>query len=95
MVKLRADRGERWDRAELSLIRGLEPHGYRDAFRALHGPGRRELSWTWPRWGGGYRLDHLIVSAEVSVTSCEYEHGWRERGLSDHSALIAELRVDA
>jgi endonuclease/exonuclease/phosphatase family metal-dependent hydrolase len=51
----------------------------------------RELSWAWQRWGGGYRLDHLIVSAEVSVTECRYLHEWRERGASDHSALTAEL----
>lgn len=91
--KLRPERGERWDAAELALIRGLEPYGYRDAFRALHGLERRELSWAYPRYGGGYRLDHLIASAEVEVSSCEYEHGWREQGLSDHSALIAELDV--
>jgi endonuclease/exonuclease/phosphatase family metal-dependent hydrolase len=56
---------------------------------------RRELSWVWPRWGGGYRLDHLIASGELVVSSCEYEHGWRERGLSDHAALIADLGVRA
>jgi exonuclease III len=91
--KMRPERGERWENAELALIRGLEPHGYRDAFRALHGMERRELSWVWPRWGGGYRLDHLIASEEIAVRSCEYEHGWRERGLSDHAALIADLVV--
>lgn len=85
-------RGERWDRAELALIRGLEECGLRDAFRALHGYERREVSWEWPRWGGGYRLDHLIVSAQVSVTICEYRHEWRADGLSDHSPLVAELR---
>jgi len=51
-----------------------------------------ELSWEWARWGGGYRLDHLIVSANVLVENCHYEHGWREEGLSDHSALIARLQ---
>jgi exonuclease III len=93
--RLRADRGERWDQAELALIRGLEPYGYRDAFRTLHGYDRREPSWEWPRWGGGYRLDHLIVSSPVRVTSCGYLHEWRRRGLSDHSALIAEIAYDA
>lgn len=89
--RLRPDRGERWDCAELSLIKGLEPHGFRDAFRALHGLQRCEVSWEWPRWGGGYRLDHLVVSSEVSVISVSYVHEWRRRGLSDHSALVAEL----
>jgi endonuclease/exonuclease/phosphatase family metal-dependent hydrolase len=89
--RLRPDRGERWDAAELALIRGLEPYGFRDAFRSLHGYTEREPSWEWPRWGGGYRLDHLIVSAGVAVSACRYEHEWRRAGLSDHSALIAEL----
>lgn len=89
--RLRPERGERWDAAELALIRGLEPHGMRDAFRALHGPEVRELSWEWPRWGGGYRLDHLIVSDEVPVRGVTYVHEWRRAGLSDHSPLLAEL----
>ena len=45
--------------------------------------------------GGGYRLDHLIASAEVTVTSCSYRHDWRrDYKLSDHSALVAELSVE-
>jgi endonuclease/exonuclease/phosphatase family metal-dependent hydrolase len=91
--KLRPERGERWDTAELALIKGLEPHGFRDAFRTLYGLERRELSWEWPRWGGGYRLDHLIVSADVSAETVEYLHEWRRAGLSDHSPLWAELEV--
>jgi exodeoxyribonuclease III len=90
--RLREDRGERWDLAESALIRGLEEHGFRDAFRALNGFESKEPSWEWPRWGGGYRLDHLIPSAEVEVTACSYRHDWRrEDKLSDHSALVAEM----
>ena len=89
--KLRPDRGERWDEAELALIRGLEPHGFRDVFRELHGPEAREISWAWQRWGGGYRLDHLIASSEVTTTSVRYLHEWREEGLSDHSPLLARI----
>lgn len=90
--RLREERGERWDKAELALIRGLEPYGFRDAFRSIHGPSRKELSWEWPRWGGGYRLDHLFASSELTIEDCRYEHGWRKEGLSDHSALVASLR---
>jgi endonuclease/exonuclease/phosphatase family metal-dependent hydrolase len=89
--RLRSDRGARWDAAELMLIRGLEPHGLRDAFRARHGLERRELSWEWPRWGGGYRLDHLVVSREVAAPEVGYRHEWRTDGLSDHSPLVAIL----
>ncbi|HZB05054.1 MAG TPA: endonuclease/exonuclease/phosphatase family protein [Thermoleophilaceae bacterium] len=94
--RLREERGERWDRAESALIRGLEPLGFRDAFRELNGFESTEPSWEWPRTGGGYRLDHLIVSAEIDVTACSYRHDWRrDDKLSDHSALVAELHVAA
>jgi exonuclease III len=89
--RLRPDRGERWDAAELALIKGLEPYGFRDAFRDLHGLEVRELSWEWPQWGGGYRLDHLIVSGEVLVSDVTYLHDWRRAGLSDHSPLAATI----
>ncbi|MFL5955877.1 MAG: hypothetical protein ACJ756_00345, partial [Solirubrobacterales bacterium] len=89
---LRPERGERWDAAEQALVRGLEPFGYRDAFRTLHGYAERSATWAWPT-GGGYRLDHLIVSAGVEVERCEYRHDWRIERLSDHSALVAELAI--
>ena len=92
--RLRDDRGERWDAAETALIRGLAGRGFRDAFRELNGFAHKEPSWEWPRSGGGYRLDHLIASAEVTVSACAYRHDWRrEDRLSDHSALVAELSV--
>jgi endonuclease/exonuclease/phosphatase family metal-dependent hydrolase len=94
--RLREERGERWDTAESALIRGLEPLGFRDAFRELNGFESKEPSWEWPRYGGGYRLDHLIVSREIEVTACSYRHDWRrDEKLSDHSALVAELSIGA
>lgn len=91
---LRPERGQRWDDAETALVRGLEPHGFRDAFRALHGYEVREVSWEWQQWGGGYRLDHLVVSAEIEVEVCRYLHEWRrELRLSDHSPLLARLSL--
>ncbi len=90
---LRPERGERWDTAETALVRGLEPNGFRDAFRERHGHTLKEVSWAWPR-GGGYRLDHLIVSEEIDVQNCSYLHEWRtDHKLSDHSPLVAELTV--
>jgi exonuclease III len=90
--RLRAERGERWDAAELALVKGLEDHGFRDAFRSLHGLEAREPSWVWQRTGGGYRLDHLIVSSAVEVLVCGYLHEWRDEGLSDDSPLVAHVR---
>jgi exonuclease III len=89
--RLRPDRGERWDQAELALLTGLHEHGFQDAFRRVHGLERRELSWQWPRWEGGYRLDHLVTSSHVHVDRIEYLHEWRREGLSDHSPLFAQL----
>jgi exonuclease III len=89
--RIRPDYGERHDAAELALIVGLREHGYVDAFRDLHGYGRRDRSWLYPHGKTGYRLDHLIVRG-LEVEACEYEHGWRDAKLSDHAAIWADLR---
>lgn len=88
--RLREDRGQRWDEAELALIKGLEQFGFRDVYREQHGP-QGVISWAWGRSRGGYRLDHLIASDEVRVSWVEYLHEWRNDRLSDHSPLAAEL----
>lgn len=89
---LRADYGEDHDRAELRLIADLPARGWHDAFRVLHGYERRDRSWK--SFGPGYRLDHVIASPEVAVEACDYHHHWREQvGLSDHSAMWAQVRV--
>lgn len=90
--RLRPERGPEWDGAELGVVPGLRELGYQDAFRSLHGYDAREPSWTWRRiagHGGGWRLDHVFVSSELRPVSCSYHHDWRERELSDHSALEA------
>ncbi len=95
-ARLRPERGERWDRAELGVVPGLRDLGYADAFRAVHGYAERSPSWTWQRiagHAGGWRLDHLFASRELRVQACRYHHGWREDDLSDHSALEADLAM--
>jgi exodeoxyribonuclease III len=92
--RLRPERGPEWDEAELGVVPGLRDLGYRDAYRSLHGYGSREPSWTWQRisgHGGGWRLDHLFISAELEPAACLYHHSWRDQGLSDHSALEADI----
>jgi endonuclease/exonuclease/phosphatase family metal-dependent hydrolase len=83
--------GERHDRAELALVAELPRRGWRDVFRSIHGYERRDRSWVPFHRGPGYRLDHIIVSAGLQPVACDYVHEWRERGLSDHSAIWAEL----
>jgi endonuclease/exonuclease/phosphatase family metal-dependent hydrolase len=88
--RLREAFDERHDAAELALVPGLAAHGFDDAFRVRHGYGRRDRSWMYPNNKMGYRLDHVLVRG-LEVRACEYEHGWREARLSDHSAVWADL----
>ncbi len=92
--RLRAERGPQWDAAELGVVPGLRDLGYRDAYRALHGYGSRSPSWTWKKIAGhdsGWRLDHIFLSRELRPVACQYHHEWRDDGLSDHSALEADV----
>ena len=94
--KLRPERGVRWDAGELGVVPGLRELGYHDAFRTLQGYSRREPSWTWRQragHGGGWRLDHLFASVELRPVHCLYHHAWRDEGLSDHSAIEADLEL--
>jgi exonuclease III len=81
---------ERWDAAERSILPGLAEWGFADAFRALHGFERQDASWvlhTRSRRKAGLRLDHVLASDTLRPVWCDYHHGWREQGLSDHSGL--------
>ena len=88
--RVREERGERWVAAERALVQTLRlEHGWRDPFLEA-GP---ERTWTWPH-GGGWRLDH-VLTRNVAATAVAYAHDWREAGLSDHSALLADLASPA
>ena len=89
--RLRPDRGERWDEAERALVRDL---GWVDAWRALHGYGARDASWTFSGDRGGWRLDHVLLDGLAPVHSA-YRHNWRREGLSDHSALVVDVQPPA
>ena len=83
---------QRWDQAERSLLAGLAEWDLSDAFRALNGFGRRDVSWvfhTRRRRRAAHRLDHILAAASLNPTYCDYIHEWREAGLSDHSAMEA------
>jgi exodeoxyribonuclease III len=86
--RLRPERGERWAAAERALVHTLRAeHGWSDAF--LDGP---ERTWTFPGDKGGWRLDHLLVR-DVEVRARAYAHEWRRSGLSDHSAIVADVAI--
>lgn len=92
--RLRPERGAEWDAAELGIVPGLQELGFRDAYRALHGYGSPEPSWTWKRIAGhdgGWRIDHIFASGQLRPAACLYHHAWRDQELSDHSALEADF----
>lgn len=70
--------------------------GLVDLWRREHGE-RREHTWFSHRPGGGvgrgFRIDHAFGTPESvnRVHGCRYDHSVRERGLSDHSALVVDL----
>jgi exonuclease III len=66
--------------------------GMIDAFKHLNS--FQDHSWFGKK-GEGYRFDHIFVSGDLrnNLTKCYYVGEVRERNLSDHSAMILELRV--
>ena len=77
------------DSSERKLLQGLVEFGMRDAFRDFHGYEREDHSWVFQAKGlrVGFRLDHIMASAEIKILNCHYLHQWREAKLSDHSAM--------
>jgi exodeoxyribonuclease III len=66
--------------------------GFHDAFRLI-APEVCEYSWV-GRTGDGYRYDHCFISKDIksNVVNCWYDHTPRESRLSDHSAMILEMK---
>lgn len=77
---------------EYELYEELPAIGWLDAYRALHAD-RVELSWV-DGEGRGYRFDHTFITADLrgQLGRCEYVHETREHDLSDHSAMVIELK---
>lgn len=69
----------------------MEEHHYVDAWRLKNG-NTKEFSW-YSHQGNGYRYDHIYLHENITqvVSACYYEHDWRMRKISDHSAMILEL----
>jgi exodeoxyribonuclease III len=89
--KLRRDRGQRWDAAERSVIAGLRAFDLANVFdQAPETGSRNDPTWV-ANNGVGRRFDHIFASEALLPTACGYAHGWREHGLSDHSAVWADF----
>lgn len=76
---------------EYGALEGIAGHGFIDVFAKLH-PGVQAHSWI-GRTGSGYRYDYAFVSDDLvaNVRSCDYLHEPRERGLTDHAAVLLTL----
>ena len=63
-----------------------------DLWRAHNGEVTQEYSW-YSNAGNGFRIDHALagINATNRCVTCYYDHSTRET-LTDHSALIVELR---
>ncbi|HVC53646.1 MAG TPA: endonuclease/exonuclease/phosphatase family protein [Stellaceae bacterium] len=71
----------------------IEAIGFCDLWRRRY-PEGREYSWYSSR-GNGFRIDHAFLSPALAATAgaIRYSHDERLAGISDHSALIVDLRV--
>jgi exonuclease III len=80
---------------EYDFYRAFGSAGFTDCFRAMS-PDTHDHSW-YGRSGNGYRFDHIFVSARHAgiLTGCWYDHTPRLRGLSDHAALLATIRLSS
>ena len=76
---------------EYDALDHVVDHGLVDVFTELH-PGVQAHSWI-GRTGNGYRYDYAFVSEGLikAVRGCEYMHEPRERGLSDHAAVMLTM----
>ena len=87
-----------FNRREDAWIASLEAAGWADAFRQKHGD-RPAYSWYSPNAGNGFRLDQAFVNATLMSRVRDVRYVWgrsahddRRDALSDHAALIVDLR---
>lgn len=83
--------GIEWTNGVLSVLAGAAQHGLRDSYRHLHGSDVTPV--THVTRGRPRCFDHTFVSRHFEVLGCGYHHEWRERNLSDHSAMWTRLAL--
>jgi len=86
----------RWVTAEGLLLRDLAEWDLHDIYRQLHGMKGSEVSCSSPGYyrKKGRRLDHILASRSLCPVHCEYQHGWRQEGFSDHSGVEGIFEPD-
>lgn len=78
---------------EYDALDEIAAAGLTDVFADLN-PGVQVYSWV-GRTGSGYRYDYAFVSPSLmdTVEGCEYLHEPRERGITDHAAVMLTMRA--
>jgi exodeoxyribonuclease III len=68
--------------------------GWVDAWRSRR-PDGREFSW-FSHVGNGFRIDQAFASPSLAprLADARYDHSTRESGVSDHSALVVDVRSE-
>lgn len=68
--------------------------GWIDSWRQRH-PDVRDYTWVSSTKGNGFRYDHALTSTLLNglVKHIAYNHGVRERKISDHSSLLLEIKT--
>lgn len=71
----------------------IEELGWVDGWRKFHGD-KREYSW-YSTAKNGFRIDHAFCTPSFSqeLVKTEYDHHVREKGITDHSALILDILI--
>jgi exodeoxyribonuclease-3 len=78
---------------EYSFYDKIICEGYVDAYKYCNHE-KQEYSWV-GRTNDGYRYDYAFASADLrdKIAECKYIHDTRKNGLTDHSAIVMELKV--
>ncbi len=75
----------------------VEALGWRDTFRHLR-PGQRAFTWYSPNAGNGFRIDQAFVNDALLARAAGVSYAWggaaggRRESLSDHAALLLDLK---
>lgn len=87
------DVDKRWIEAEAGVVAN---RAMPDAYRKVHGnPKRFPASHFIGRRPNRtpVRYDYIFASRDLNPTTCRYQEGWLEEGLSDHAAVEAEFEL--
>ncbi|HMR41800.1 MAG TPA: hypothetical protein PKA90_15380, partial [Ignavibacteria bacterium] len=84
------------DECERLLLEKTNNLDLYDDFRRVHGYKVNEYSWVHKNKTKTThrRYDHIYSTKNLDLKDCHYEHSFREKGLSDHSAIVSEYEIE-